>query len=361
MSTALATTPPAVDAVARPETATAVRVEHLRKSFAVRRSFLDTLRHPFRVEKLVALDDVSLEIKTGEFFGLLGSNGAGKTTLFKILATLITPDRGQASVNGFDVVRSAAQIRHQLTPVIADERSLRWRLTARENLRLFATLYELPRRDIDRRVDEILKIVGLEDTGRKMVGRFSSGMKQRLLIGRALIPKPRVLLLDEPTRSLDPVSARSLRQFLRQEICKALGCTVLLATHSADEAFELCDRVAVLNRGRIVVVGPTEKLVFDFGDDRYCLWTKAPLHPAVDALAGEGLVSEMRVHPPDDDGWMRVDLEVPGGLDRAALAVGYLAERGVPVGRFERSRLSLGELIQRAIRRQQQQPGGDRA
>jgi len=336
----------------------AVSINGVGKSFLVRRSFWDTVLHPFRREWSRALNEVSLDIHRGEFFGLLGPNGAGKTTLFKILATLVTADHGTASVEGFDVVSAASRVRELLTPVIADERSLRWRLTAKENLRLYATLYGLPSREVKGRVDEILNLVGLEDTGRKMVGRFSSGMKQRLLIGRALIPKPRVLLLDEPTRSLDPVTARTIRNFLRQEICKRLGCTVLLATHSADEAFELCDRVAILNHGEIVAVGPTEQLVLSFSDDRYRLWTRTPHHAAFDDLLTAGIASRTTLHEADTDGWGLVDMDVPGGLDRASDAVGFLVGRGVTVARFERARLSLGELIQRAV---QKQTGGNRA
>jgi ABC-type multidrug transport system ATPase subunit len=332
----------------------AVRIQDVQKNFPVRRTMREIFRHPFRVEWKRALDDVSLEIRRGEFFGLLGPNGAGKTTLFKILATVVTPDRGSATVEGFDVVRRAASIRQLLAPVIADERSLRWRLTARENLRLFATLYGLPPRDIPLRIDEVLGIVGLQDTDRQLVGRFSSGMKQRLLIGRALIPQPRVLLLDEPTRSLDPVSARTLRTFLRQEICHGLGCTVLLATHSADEAFELCDRIAILDKGRIVATGETEKLVIQFSDERYSLWTTTPRHAAIAALTERGLAhgAHEQAVSRDDEGWTRVDLDIPGGFSRAAQALAFLTERGVSVARFERVRLSLGELIERAIGRQ---------
>ena len=334
---------------ARAPEAPAIRIAGLTKSFVVRRGLGDILRHPFRVERARALDNVTLDVRRGEFFGLLGVNGAGKTTLFKVLATLITPDAGSVSVEGHDVVRSGAAIRRLLTPVIADERSLRWRLSAAENLALFATLYGLSREEIPRRIEEVLRVVGLENTGRKLVGRFSSGMKQRLLIGRALIPKPRVLLLDEPTRSLDPVSARALRRFLRQEICHALGCTVLLATHSADEAFELCDRVAILNQGRVIVSGETEKLMIQFSDERYRLLTRTPSHPAFDALVARGMARDQRVHEGSDEGWVRIDFDVPGGFDRAAEVVAFLAERGVAVAQFERVRLSLGELIQRVI------------
>jgi ABC-2 type transport system ATP-binding protein len=336
----------------------AVSVRNLTKSFRMRRSFADMVRHPFRVEYQRALDDVSCDIRRGEFFGFLGANGAGKTTLFKILATLVTPDKGTVIVDGYDVVTQASAVRRVLTPVIADERSLRWRLSARENLRLYAVLYGVPSARIASRVDEVLDVVGLNPNDRKMVGRFSSGMRQRLLIARALIPSPRILLLDEPTRSLDPVSARALRNFLKQEICRKLGCTVLLATHSSEEAFELCDRVAILDRGQPVAIGETDQLVMKVTDERYRLWTRMPASDDIESLIGRGIADAIALRGTDDNGWTKWDIDIPGGLDAAAQAVDHLVARGVPVARFERIGISLGELIQRVTSRE---AGGRRA
>ena len=332
-------------------TRVAVSVQNLSKRFRVRRPFIDTLRHPFEQKYMQALSDVNVDIQEGEFFGFLGANGAGKTTLFKILATLVSPDEGTVVVDDFDVTKHAADVRRILTPVIADERSLRWRLTARENLRLYAVLYGLPARKVAARVDEVLEIVGLDPADDKLAGRFSSGMRQRLLIGRALIPQPRILLLDEPTRSLDPVSARTLRAFLRDEVCKRLGCTILLATHTSEEAFELCDRVAILNHGRPLAIGPTDKLQLEFGEDHYLLWTRTANHPAFDMLARRGVISQIVIRGIDEEGWARVALAIPGGHDTVAGALQQLVQHGVAVARFERLELSLGELIQRVVTR----------
>jgi ABC-type multidrug transport system ATPase subunit len=205
-------------------------------------------------------------------------------------------------------------------------------------------------------VDEVLETVGLDPADNKLAGRFSSGMRQRLLIARALIPRPRVLLLDEPTRSLDPVSARKLRAFLREEICSRLGCTILLATHTAEEAFELCDRVAILHRGRPLAIGETERLQRQFGEDRYLMWTRTPGHPAIEALVTRHLVRDPILRSVDEDGWARLDLAIPGGHEPVAHAVQYLIQQGVVVSRFERIDLSLGELIQRVVG----QAGGER-
>jgi ABC-2 type transport system ATP-binding protein len=256
-------------------------------------------------------------------------------------------------------VKQEAAVRRILTPVIADERSLRWRLSARENLRLFAVLYEVPPSQLDSRIDEVLETVGLNPRDSKMVGRFSSGMRQRLLIARALIPRPRVLLLDEPTRSLDPVSARALRNFLKQEICRQLGCTVLLATHTSEEAFELCDRVAIMDHGQLVAVGATDQLVMKVTEERYRLWTRTTGDEELQSLVRRGIVSELVLRGIDEEGWVKWDLDIPAGLESAAHAVEYLVQQGVMVARFERIGISLGELIQRVTSREV--AGGTRA
>jgi ABC-2 type transport system ATP-binding protein len=326
----------------------AVRIEGLSKRFPVRRGWKDMLRHPFSGTKAQVLRDVTCDVVPGEFFGLLGHNGAGKTTLFKVLATLVLPDTGTAIVDGHDVVRDPAAVRRVLTPVIADERSLNWRLTAEENLRLFATLNGLGGGVARERIAEVMRVTGLTDVGEKLVGAYSSGMKQRLLIARALLGRPRVLLLDEPTRSLDPISARDFRAFLREEVAGRQGCTVLLATHNAEEALELCDRVAVLDRGRLLAVGRASELAEEYGDERYRLWTRDPEHPAFAALGERGIAVERDAEPPAD-GWTRVTLELSGGHDEAARALDFLSTAGVSIARFERLGLSLADLIERIV------------
>jgi ABC-2 type transport system ATP-binding protein len=327
-----------------------VSIAGLTKRFFVRRTWTAAMRAPLLREKRLALAGIDLEVAEGEFLGLLGPNGAGKTTLFKVLSTLILPDAGSATVLGQDVVRSPAGTRRLLAPVIADERSLHWRLSAEENLRLFAALHGVPRRAVEGRARELLALVGLDATAAQLVGTFSSGMKQRLLVARALLARPRVLLLDEPTRSLDPISARALRSFLRDELVGNQGCTVLLATHSADEAFDLCDRVAVLDRGRLLATGPVERLAREVGDGRYRAWTRDAQHPAWQALGDRGVVAHVTEAVQDDE-WTRIDVDVPGGMDQAAHVVDLLTCAGVRVARFERAPLTLAELLDRIVAR----------
>jgi len=329
-----------------------VRVERLSKRFPVRRGWRDLVRHPRGRRYASALDEVSFAVAPGEFFGLLGPNGAGKTTLFKILATLIEPDQGSARVAGLDVVRNASGVRDLLTPVIASERSLAWRLSARENLDVFAALHRLPPGQIRSRVDEVLDIVELAETGRKMVGEFSSGMRQRLLIARALISSPRVLLLDEPTRSLDPVSARRFRTFLREEIVGRQGCTVLLATHNTEEALDLCDRVAILNHGKILALGSANELSKEVAQDRFRIWTADPVHPAWRGLAQQGLIGDVRARSPDGDEWAVLEVNITGQADDApAQVLAFMVESGVRIARFEKFTPSLAEVIDHVILR----------
>lgn len=325
----------------------AVRLEAVRKRFVARRSWRELLRSPFRRTFVDALNGVSCEVRQGEFYGVLGPNGAGKTTLFKILATLITPDSGDVRVGDVDAVRQPNAVRRVLVPVVADERSLRWRLDAVENLRLFAVLYRVPSSQMQKRIQEVLDVVGLQDTGAKMVGQFSSGMRQRLLVARALLSSPSVLLLDEPTRGLDPLSARSLRAFLKDELCRRQGCTILLATHNAEEAFNVCDRVGILDRGRLLIADSADRLAARYAENRYRLWTRSVDHAALSAAATIGLVSDLSTVRVEPDGRHVMEMRITGGDEGASRLLQSLVKADADVARLEQVRLSLAELIER--------------
>lgn len=329
----------------------AIHLEGLTKRFRVRRAWRELLARSRERDWVPVLSDVSLDVRPGESFGLLGPNGAGKTTLFKILSTLVLPDAGCATVLGTDVVREPREVRRLLAPVIADERSLHWRLSARENLRLFAALQGLRRAEMSERISNLLEVVGLEGAGGQLAGAFSSGMRQRLLIARALLGRPRVLLLDEPTRSLDPLAARAFRRFLREEISGRQGCALMIATHNAEEALELCDRVAILNRGRLLATGTAAELGHDADEEAYCLWTRAPAEARLEALRRMGFGAELSPASVlvDESGWCAITLRLPGGTDTAAHALSHIVGAGIPVARFERTQLSLADLIDRTI------------
>lgn len=327
-----------------------VRARGLTKAFPVQRTWWEIARAPLGARRSEVVHDVSFDVAEGEIFGLLGQNGAGKTTLFKMLATLIVADEGTATIAGLDVETQAPGVRRLLAPVLANERSLYWRLSARENLRLYAALQGMHGGAAHREMERVLAITGLVDTGVKMVGAFSSGMRQRLLIARALIASPRVLLLDEPTRSLDPISARDFRRFLRETIVGEQGCTVLLATHDAEEVWDLCDRVGVLERGRLLAVDATATLRHRAGNDRYRLWVRRDEVPRVASRAAALDSPLVPRGPTAEAGWDEFECGIAGEVEGAARLLAALTADGHALARFERVAPSLADLIERVLR-----------
>jgi ABC-2 type transport system ATP-binding protein len=211
---------------------------------------------PFKMHSnmvwFTAVDGVSLQIQRGEVFGLLGPNGAGKTTTIRMLCTLLEPTSGAARVNGFDVVKQANQVRQSLGTILAGERSIYWKLTGRENLEYFAALYHIPPEVARRRIDELLERMELSERANDLVEKYSTGMKQRVALSRALLARPPIILLDEPTLGLDPQAARKVRQLvgeLRDE-----GHTILLTTHYMEEADQLSDRIGIIDQGKIIAL-----------------------------------------------------------------------------------------------------------
>jgi ABC-2 type transport system ATP-binding protein len=203
-------------------------------------------------EPFVAVHDVSFSIEEGEIFGLLGPNGAGKTTTIRMLSTLLEPTGGTATINGYDIARQAGLVRQNLGAVLTGERSIYWKLTGRENLQYFAALYHIPPAISKERVQYLLQRLDLVHKADERVERYSSGMKQRIAIAKALLANPPVLLLDEPTIGLDPQSARNLRDLILE--IKHEGRTILLTTHYMEEADLLSDRVGIIDGGKIIAL-----------------------------------------------------------------------------------------------------------
>jgi ABC-type multidrug transport system ATPase subunit len=223
--------------------------ESVRKVFRHRPALFNWLGRE-RGGETIALNDVSFSAAAAEVLALLGPNGSGKTTALKLISTLLLPDAGSVRVGGFDAGRDAGEVRRQVGIAVATERSFFPRLSARENLEFFAALNEVPRHERAQRIREVLRDTGLEEQADILVMKFSSGMYQRLGIARALVKRPCVLLLDEPTRSLDAATTAhfwaAIRGLARQET------TVLLATHNFAEAAAVADRLLLLHRGELL-------------------------------------------------------------------------------------------------------------
>jgi ABC-2 type transport system ATP-binding protein len=209
---------------------------------------------------VVALDGVDLEVAPGEFFGLLGPNGAGKTTLIKILTTLLLPTSGAARIFGFDVATETKRIRRIMNMVAGGEQSGYGILTVREQLWMFSQFYGLGTRDGWRRTDQLIEAVGLGDQRLQRVSTLSTGQRQKMNMARGLLNDPWILFLDEPTLGLDVAAARSIRELVLEWKGAVAGRTVLLTTHYMAEADELCERIAIVDRGRILAIGTPDEL-----------------------------------------------------------------------------------------------------
>jgi len=203
-------------------------------------------------KQLVALDSVGIQVRQGELFGLLGPNGAGKTTLIKILTTLLAPTTGRASVAGFDVVKQPEKVRPRINMVSGGESSGYGLLTVRENLWMFAQFYGIPSAVANWRIRELLAVVGLSDRINTKSSDLSTGLRQKMNIVRGFLTDPDVLFLDEPTLGLDVGASRDVRSFIREWVDQDQSRTLLLTTHYMVEADELCDRVAIINKGKVL-------------------------------------------------------------------------------------------------------------
>jgi ABC-2 type transport system ATP-binding protein len=232
-----------------------IRTEKLSKTYEVK-----TRKGLFKSEKrsVEALKGISLEVNQGEIFGLLGPNGAGKTTLIKILTTLLIPTSGDAWINGYNVTREENKVRASVGCMLMGERGLYWKLTGRENLEYFGALYHLDPAARRKRANQILEKLKLDEIADRMVESYSSGQKMSLAFGKALINDAPLLVLDEPTNTLDVPSASELRSIVRQQ--NAQGKTIIYTTHIMSEAETLCNRVAIIDRGELLALGTVDEL-----------------------------------------------------------------------------------------------------
>jgi ABC-2 type transport system ATP-binding protein len=257
-----------------------------------------------------AVDHVSFDVKNSEVFGLLGPNGAGKTTIIRMLSTLTRPTEGTAAIGGYDIVKKDNKVR-QLIGLVSEKMIMYDRLTAEENLRFFGKLYNIPKNTLNQRIDELLELVQLCKWKDSKVGTFSTGMRQRMNVIRALLNMPKVLFLDEPTLGLDPQSTVEVREFIKK-INRENKATIILTTHMMNEADLLCDRIGIIDHGKIVTLDTStnlKKLVS--GDDATVLKLEIPnltkkMVTAIQALdciksVSQENASHLKIHATGDE------------------------------------------------------------
>ncbi len=239
-----------------------IRLDAVTMRYTVPKRYRDLLLRPLaRGKRFTALRGVNLHVARGECLGVLGPNGAGKTTLLRLIGGLLYPTEGTITIGGFDTRSENLQARQQAAFALNEERSFYWRLTGQQNLEFFGALDNIPPGTLRKEGKLLMKRTGLNGVAYKRVSDYSSGMRQRLALARALLAEPEVLLLDEPTRSLDPLAALSLMRSIRDELQAAGGKTLVLVTHTLDEIEELCQRVCVVVEGRVSAVGEVREIV----------------------------------------------------------------------------------------------------
>jgi ABC-2 type transport system ATP-binding protein len=263
----------------------------------------------------VAVDNITFNVKAGEIFGLLGPNGAGKSTVIRVLSTLTRPTRGTATIGGYDIVKQDNEVR-KLIGIVSEKMIMYNRLTARENLWFFGSLFGMPKEALTTRIDELLALVQLTKWERSQVGTFSTGMRQKMNIIRALLNMPRVLFLDEPTLGLDPQSTVEIREFIRR-LNQEHGTTVLITTHMMGEADVLCDHIGIIDHGKIVANDTSTNLKNAIAGADTTILTLEIANPTPDLLAAVRSVdcvetvsqensSHLKIHAHGNDAFDRI-------------------------------------------------------
>jgi ABC-2 type transport system ATP-binding protein len=241
-----------------------IKVENVTMEYPVPKRYREMLLTPFKKNKrITALKNIHLEIKRGGSVAFLGPNGAGKTSLLKLIGGLLLPTQGSGSVNGEDTMKHNARARQSVGYVINEERSFYWRLTGMQNLEFFGALDNLSGKMLKERIGVLLDLVGLTDAAHKQVGAYSSGMKQKLAIARGLLAEPDILILDEPTRTLDPIASEELCDFIVNDLYARLHKTLLIATHNLDIVPDLCTSVCLINNRQIVCYDTVERVLLE--------------------------------------------------------------------------------------------------
>ncbi|MCK4795066.1 MAG: ABC transporter ATP-binding protein [Desulfobacteraceae bacterium] len=242
-------------------TSVTVEAQDIEKDFVIDRSLCKQLLVPFAAKrKICALKGVSFRLKSGEILGVVGPNEAGKTTLLRILAHLLDPDGGWVKLCGQRLVNGDCNLRGNIGYVSSDERSFFWRLTGKQNLEFFSRLYGVHKSDGHRRIRKLLKVFALEEKANQLFRDYSTGTRKKFALIRALTHQPKIVLLDEVTNSLDSASTQSVKSLVRKYVSSRDGCAGVWSTHRLEEIVEICDKLLVLNKGRVSFFGPVSDL-----------------------------------------------------------------------------------------------------
>ncbi|MFQ6067563.1 MAG: ABC transporter ATP-binding protein [bacterium] len=331
----------------------AIKTMALTKRFPRRRKLRQIVRQPLHRETVTALDGVNLEVEEGELFGMLGPNGAGKTTLIKLLSTLILPDSGEAWVNGYNIFHDEERVKRSIGLVTGEERSFYWRLSGRGNLEFFATLHNISPSQIQKRIDAVLDICELQEISDDLFQTYSTGMKQQLSLARGLINDPQILFIDEPTKSLDPVATQNIRKLIREKLVKEQGKTVFLATHNLEEARQICDRLAIIDRGRILSRGtPSEIRKAVSKEDRYVLRVRALAAGTLEKIRRQMKVAHLSCRSEPDNSLVSI-LEVHLLENETALpfVIETLVSSGASILDCRHFEVPLGEIFAEVVKR----------
>lgn len=313
---------------------------NLRKVFVTKEK-----KGAFRTQKkeVVAVKSLDLEIRPGEIVGLLGINGAGKTTTIKMLSTLLMPTTGNIVIDGIDAVKEPMKVKKQINMIAGGERMLYWRLTARENLAYFGSLYGLSGKALTERISALLKAVDLEVAADTPVERYSKGMKQRLQIARGLINDPNYLFLDEPTLGLDAPIAKHLREHIR-DLAIQEGKGILLTSHYLSEVETLCERVYIIDQGALVLHDTPEKIISDVAaGDLLSVWVSEFQDETRVHLTKMLLPFKASLTVIEQSGG--VELRVQSKQEVTALVLQFLFEHGVTLRRLEVQKPKLEDAI----------------
>jgi ABC-2 type transport system ATP-binding protein len=299
----------------------AIKIENLSKQF----------------NGFTAVDNISLEVASGELFGLLGPNGAGKTTTINILCTLLHPSSGRAEIAGRDVFQKQNEVRQKIG-LVFQEPALEAKLTGRENLKFHGLMYGLPLRQTNHRIKEVLELVELSDRADVLVKKYSGGMKRRLEIARGLLHCPEVLFLDEPTLGLDPQTRRRIWDYLKK-LNRQIGVTMILTTHYLEEADYLCDRIAIIDHGQIIASGKPPQLKDILGGDIICLEVTPKNSPLAEQLRKIQWIKEVK----EKDGFLYLTMEK--AETRIQELINLINQNQIQVGSLSLKKPSLEEVF----------------